>query len=108
MSRRASSRDGVGGFRSPPSRARRSLYRAVVRPLFVLASAVGGLAVVSPAITSAHAQEARGTASITGAVTDSSTEQPLGAVQVSVVGTRRGASTDEAGHFTIGGLEVLH
>lgn len=104
MSRRASSRDGVGGFHSPPSRARRSLYRAVVRPLFVLASAVGGLAVVSPAITSVHAQEARGTASITGAVTDSSTEQPLGAVQVSVVGTRRGASTDEAGRFTIGGL----
>ena len=96
MSRSAATRDGDA---SSPSRARR-FPRSMARPLFLLAT----LATLSPFVATVGAQQTPGTASITGAVTDSASEQPLGAVQISITGTRRGASTDEAGQYTITGL----
>ncbi len=44
---------------------------------------------------------AQGTGRITGTVTDSISGRPVGNVQVSVVGTRRGAATDETGRYAI-------
>ena len=44
---------------------------------------------------------AQGTGTITGRVVDRGTQRPLGSVQVRIVGTTRGASTDETGAFRI-------
>ena len=41
---------------------------------------------------------------ISGTVVDQSNQQPLQDAQVSVVGTQRGAATDQRGHFTITGV----
>ena len=41
---------------------------------------------------------------ISGTVIDQATQQPLQDAQVSVVGTQRGAATDQRGHFTITGV----
>src|SRR4051812_38507085 len=41
------------------------------------------------------------TGTITGRVTDRQNERPLGAVQVRISGTQRGAQTDEAGTYRI-------
>ena len=38
---------------------------------------------------------------LTGTVTDSATGRPLGAVQISIAGTRLGVQTDDAGRFTL-------
>jgi TonB-linked SusC/RagA family outer membrane protein len=47
---------------------------------------------------------AQGTGRITGTVSDSTSGRPIGTVQVSVVGTRLGAATDENGRYTINGV----
>ena len=47
---------------------------------------------------------AQGTGRITGTATDSASGRPIGNVQISVVGTRLGASTDESGRYTINGV----
>jgi TonB-linked SusC/RagA family outer membrane protein len=41
---------------------------------------------------------------ISGTVVDAATQQPLQDAQVSVVGTQRGAATDQRGHFSIPGV----
>jgi len=47
---------------------------------------------------------AQSTASISGIVADSATGRPIPSVQVLVVGTSRGAVTDDVGRYTIRGL----
>ena len=54
-------------------------------------------------LTTALPIEAQNTGRLTGVVTDSASERPVGDVQVSVVGTRIGAITDAQGRFTING-----
>jgi protocatechuate 3,4-dioxygenase beta subunit len=66
--------------------------------LLPLAAAV---ALVAPA---AGAQQPAATGTITGTVTDRGTNTPLAAVQVQVVGTTRGAITNEAGVYRILGV----
>lgn len=74
-------------------------------PSFVVLLATGLLVLATPQLASrAGAQGAPGR--ITGVVTDSSTSRPLGAVRVSVSGTRLGASTDDNGRYVITGVPV--
>lgn len=47
--------------------------------------------------------EAQNTGRITGVVTDSASDRPVGDVQVTVIGTRIGAVTDAQGRYTING-----
>ncbi len=47
---------------------------------------------------------AQGTATIAGTVTDSSTQQPVPGVQVTVAGTQRGTLTDDGGRYALRGL----
>ena len=49
---------------------------------------------------------AQGTAVITGLVTDSASGRGVGSVQVVIVGTTRGALTDESGRYTIRGVDA--
>jgi TonB-linked SusC/RagA family outer membrane protein len=62
-----------------------------------------GLAVTLTALSPSQAA-AQATGRITGTVTDSASGRSLSAVQVAVPGTRLGATTDEAGRFTISGV----
>ena len=50
------------------------------------------------------AVEAQGDGTISGTVVDASNQQPLQDAQVSVVGTQRGAATDQQGRFRITGV----
>lgn len=50
------------------------------------------------------AASAQGTGRITGTVTDSALSRGLNSVQVSVVGTRLRAETDDQGRYTITGV----
>jgi TonB-linked SusC/RagA family outer membrane protein len=59
-----------------------------------------GLALLGALSFSAPAN-AQGTGRITGTASDSTTGRPIGNVQVSVVGTRLGAASDESGRYTI-------
>jgi TonB-linked SusC/RagA family outer membrane protein len=72
-------------------------FRSSVRAATVAASLVALLGVP----TSASAQ---GSATIQGTVTDSTSRRPIAGTQVVVVGTTRGALTDDAGRFTIRGV----
>ncbi len=49
---------------------------------------------------------AQGTASISGTVNDSASGRPISAVQVVVVGTTRGAFSDDGGRFAVRGLSA--
>src|SRR5262245_25446221 len=71
------------------------LVARLLRPLLV-----GGVAIVSFATLG----QAQTTGTIEGTVTVTGTNQPLPDVQVSLVGTTRGARTDEAGRFRIPGV----
>ena len=59
-----------------------------------------GLTAVVAAVASAQ------NGSLSGTVTDGTTSQPIGAVQVQIVGTTRGAVTNEAGRYTIANLSA--
>jgi TonB-linked SusC/RagA family outer membrane protein len=65
--------------------------------LWALLTAIGLTAVIA---TPAFAQNG----TLSGTVTDAASNQPVGAVQVQVVGTTRGAVTSEAGRYTIANL----
>ena len=65
--------------------------RFVVRPLLIVGAA---MALASPA-----AAQQPGT--IVGRVTDRATQRPLVSVQVRIVGTQRGAATDDSGSYRI-------
>jgi TonB-dependent starch-binding outer membrane protein SusC len=82
--------------------ARRArLYRAIAtRALAALALAVTTGTALAAAPAALQAQQA---ARISGIVTDEA-GQPVPSVQLSVVGTRLGALTDQAGRFTIVGI----
>ena len=67
-------------------------------------SMVAGL--VATAFLAPAMAAAQSSASISGTVTDSASGAPLTSVQVIVVGTTRGASTDDAGRFVIRGLQA--
>lgn len=67
--------------------------------LMMLLSAALGL--LAPA-----AAQAQQTGTIEGAVTDSTTGGPLPGVNVVVVGTQQGASTDAEGNYTVRGVEA--
>src|SRR5690349_16920785 len=58
---------------------------------------VAAAALAVPAVT-AHAQA---TGTITGRVTDRATQQPIGDAQVLIVGTTRGARTNDAGQYRL-------
>jgi TonB-linked SusC/RagA family outer membrane protein len=68
---------------------------------YCIAAAVGAalIATASPSVA-----QAQGAGIIRGAVTDSSTQQPITGAQVVVVGTRLGAVTNELGIYTIRGV----
>ena len=103
-------RSFVGGsVDEHPRTCAHARYRAVLefarlRVLSILVRSSVSLAVlgVCGAITSPAAAQATGR--ITGTATDSASGRPLSAVQVAIPGTRLGASTDEAGRFTIAGV----
>jgi TonB-linked SusC/RagA family outer membrane protein len=62
------------------------------------------LTVTLPAWTRPVAAQASASGRITGTATDSATGRTLSAVQISIRGTRLGASTDEAGRYAITGV----
>ena len=103
-------RSFVGGsVDEHPRTCAHARYRAVLefarlRVLSILVRSSVSLAVlgVCGAITSPAAAQATGR--ISGTATDSASGRPLSAVQVAIPGTRLGASTDEAGRFTIAGV----
>jgi len=107
-------RSFVGGsVDEHPRTCAHARYRAVLefarlRVLSILVRSSVSLAVlgVCGAITalSASPAAAQATGRITGTATDSASGRPLSAVQVAIPGTRLGASTDEAGRFTIAGV----
>ena len=74
---------------------------AVARGL--MGASVGGLLLAAVPVV-AHAQATTGT--ITGRVVDSTSQQPLPNVTVSVPGTQRGALTGPDGRYTIGAVPV--
>ena len=47
---------------------------------------------------------AQGSATIAGTVTDSSTQQPIPGVQITIVGTARGTLTDDGGRYSLRGV----
>ncbi|HEY0778454.1 MAG TPA: carboxypeptidase regulatory-like domain-containing protein, partial [Gemmatirosa sp.] len=61
-------------------------------------------AIIAAAITPALASAQQTAGSITGTVTDRATQRPIPDVQVSVVGTQRGAITDPQGRYRIAGV----
>lgn len=61
------------------------------------------LAALALALLPAGAR-AQGGGTVSGTVRDQATQQPLQDAQVSVVGTQRGAATDQQGRFTISGV----
>lgn len=65
-------------------------------------SSVAGL--IAAAFLAPAMAAAQGTASITGTVTDSASGRPIPSVQVVVVGTTRGALSDDEGRFAVRGL----
>jgi TonB-linked SusC/RagA family outer membrane protein len=74
-----------------------TLLRRVVKSAGLLASAAAlSLTATLPAL-------AQSTGRITGVVTDSASDRPVGDVQVLVVGTRIGSVTDNQGRYTITG-----
>ena len=68
--------------------------RLVVRRLLVAGAT---MALASPAL-------AQTTGTIVGRVTERTTNRPLAGVQVRVVGTTRGAATDDSGAYRIAGV----
>ena len=73
------------------------------RHLLSRSSVVGLIAAAFLAPAMAAAQ---GTASITGTVTDSASGRPIPSVQVVVVGTTRGALSDDQGRFAVRGVSA--
>ena len=73
------------------------------RHLLSRSSVVGlvAAAFLAPAIAAAQ-----GTASISGTVTDSASGRPIPSVQVVVVGTTRGAVSDEQGRYAVHGISA--
>jgi TonB-linked SusC/RagA family outer membrane protein len=67
---------------------------------FVQAALGVAIGLTALTATSARAQDG----SLTGVVTDAASKQPIGAVQVQIQGTTRGATTSEAGRYTIANL----
>ena len=68
--------------------------RFVVRPLLIVGAAV---ALASPAL-------AQSTGTIVGRVIERTTNRPLAGVQIRVVGTTRGATTNDSGAYRIPGV----
>ena len=68
--------------------------RFVVRPLLIVGAT---LALASPAL-------AQSTGTIVGRVTERTTNRALAGVQIRVVGTTRGAATNDSGAFRIPGV----
>ncbi len=97
--------------RRPSSRARRRLIRAahgaspLALRLAALALTIGTAAPVLAITNPLHAQTPapRGTARVTGVVTEAG-GQPLGSVQVLLVGTQLGTITGADGRYTITGV----
>ena len=85
--------------RSGQSTGRAAAHRAAL--LRRTAKIAGILAGIAALILSPPPLAAQGTGRITGVVTDSATDRPVGNVQVTVVGTRTGAVTDAQGRYTI-------
>lgn len=81
----------AAGRRSPPPRGARAGRLGAVVMMLALA------------LTGAGAQ---GVGRITGVVTDSASDRPVGDVQVFVVGTRLGGLTDAQGRYTINAVPV--
>ncbi len=79
------------------NRSRAALLRRVARSAGIVA---GAATLILTLPVSALAQS---TARITGTVTDSATDRPVGNVQMLVVGTRIGGVTDAQGRYTITG-----
>src|SRR5690242_18193073 len=77
-----------------------SRSRSIVRLLSI------ATALAIAATSAAAGAQAPAMGRITGTVNDSATGRPLGAVQVSVAGTRFGTTTDDEGRFTINGVAV--
>src|SRR4051812_10049086 len=75
--------------------------RSMRRHLLSRSSVVG---LVAAAFFAPAMAAAQGTASISGTVTDSASGRPIPSVQVTVVGTTRGAVTDDAGRYALRGL----
>lgn len=86
-------RPGHATGRAAASRA------ALLRRMATLTGIAAGVATLFLSLSAPLA--AQGTGRITGIVTDSASERPVGDVQVNVVGTRIGAVTDAQGRFTI-------
>ena len=86
--------------RSGQSTGRAAAHRAAL--LRRTAKTAGFLAGIAALILSPPTPlAAQGTGRITGVVTDSASDRPVGNVQVTVVGTRIGAVTDAQGRYTI-------
>ena len=66
---------------------------------YILATVAIVVALVAP-----NRAGAQGSATIAGTVSDSSTQQPVPGVQITVVGTARGTITDEGGRYALRGL----
>jgi TonB-linked SusC/RagA family outer membrane protein len=66
----------------------------------------GAALLLFSALAFAVPARAQGTGRITGTVTDSTSGRPIGTVQVSVVGTRLGAASDESGRYSINSVPV--
>lgn len=67
-----------------------------VRTRFILAAAASVVALLAP-----HTIPAQATASVAGMITDSTTQQAIPGVQVTVVGTTYGTITDDAGRYSL-------
>jgi TonB-linked SusC/RagA family outer membrane protein len=70
-----------------------------VRTRYILATAAMVVALIAP-----NRAVAQGSATIAGTVTDSSTQQPVPGVQVTVAGTQRGTITDDGGRYALRSL----
>jgi len=71
--------------------------RRLVCPLVL--AAIGGIATISP--PNARTLQAQQLGTVTGRVVDAAAQRPLADVQVTIVGTQRGAVTNETGEFRI-------
>ena len=65
-------------------------------------SSVAGL--IAAAFLAPAMAAAQGSASISGTITDSASGRPIPSVQVTILGTTRGAMTDDAGRYALRGL----
>ena len=87
--------------RPGPQTGRAAVYQVVLHRCTAKTSGV--VAGIAALMLTAVPLAAQNTGRITGVVTDSASERPVGDVQVSVVGTRIGAMTDAQGRYTING-----